>query len=327
MANTFDKIFKEESETLIKAIATKILGITSFDNTEPVTASLQKTIEREPDWLRKICHDDAKKDFIFHGEVHGKDQEIILDRALVYFALLWSAYHLPVRQVVVYIGRKKKLTKMKAKLHLPNIDYRIEIINMYQIPYDLFINSTEPTEVILSILCDFKGEPPEDIITKILERLKTLDKEGLTLEKHLVQLEIIADLRNLQPLLTKIMDAMPITYNIKRDVRYKQGKLEGKLEGIIEGEIKGKLEGIIEGERKAALIKDQKFVINLLLKGIIEVETIAEFADVDVAFAEKTIKSYEKASEMAKSNAFTHEQIAEQAGLMLEVVEKYLKKH
>ena len=54
MAHEFDKIFKEESETLIKAIATKVLGITNFSNTQPVTASLQKTLEREPDWLRRV---------------------------------------------------------------------------------------------------------------------------------------------------------------------------------------------------------------------------------------------------------------------------------
>ena len=84
MGNIFDKIFKEESEILIKAIASKILGIGNSERTEPVTASLQKTIEREPDWLRKICHTDKSKDYIFHGEVHGKDEAIILDRNLIY---------------------------------------------------------------------------------------------------------------------------------------------------------------------------------------------------------------------------------------------------
>jgi hypothetical protein len=40
MANIFDKIFKEESEILIRAIATKILNIKNFDRTEPVMTTL-----------------------------------------------------------------------------------------------------------------------------------------------------------------------------------------------------------------------------------------------------------------------------------------------
>jgi hypothetical protein len=34
MANLFDRIFKEEAEVLIKAIATKVLGITDFEQVE-----------------------------------------------------------------------------------------------------------------------------------------------------------------------------------------------------------------------------------------------------------------------------------------------------
>jgi hypothetical protein len=306
MANTFDKIFKEESEILIKAIATKILGIDSFDKTEPVTATLQKTIEREPDWLRKICHDDKRKDYIFHGEVHGKDQAIILDRNLVYYSLLWSSYHLPVRQVVVYIGRKRKLTKMNGNLTHPNVQFRFEIINMYEVPYEIFINSDEPAEVILSILCDFKDESAETIIPKILNRLKELDDSGLKLEKHLVQLEIIADLRNLQPLLTKIMDTMPITYDLKRDIRYNQGKDLGKVEGKLE--------------------EKQLFVVRLLQEEGINKDKISNFADVSLAFVEKTQKAYEKGLQMIENKKCTVKNIVEATGLMQEVVEKYILK-
>ena len=306
MANTFDKIFKEESEILIKAIATKILGIGDFDNTEPVTATLQKTIEREPDWLRKICHDDKKRDYIFHGEVHGKDQAIILDRNMVYYSLLWSSYHLPVRQVVVYIGRKRKLTKMKGYLQHPNMDYRFDIINMYEVPYEIFINSDEPAEVILSILCDFKDEPAETILPKILNRLKELDDSGLKLEKHLVQLEIIADLRNLQPLLTKIMDTMPITFDLKRDIRYNQGKSEGKFEGKIE--------------------EKQMLIIRLLKMNNYTYEAIANIAGTSLDFVEKTQKGYHKGLQMIENKKNTVQHIIEATGLMQEVVETYILK-
>lgn len=318
MANEFDKIFKEESEILIKAIATKVLGIKDFNNTQPVTASLQKTIEREPDWLRRVCHEDVNQDYIFHGEVHGKDQAVILDRNLIYYGLLWYNYHLPVHQVVVYIGRKKKLSKMKALLIQRNMNFRFDIINMHEVPYEIFINSTEPAEVILSILCDFKGQSPNIILPLILERLRELDKGGLVLEKHFVQLEIIANLRNLQPLLTKIMETMPITYDLRKDIRYKQGKLEGKIEGKLEGKIEGKIE--------AALAKDQTFVISLLSNGISPLEKIADLTLLDLDFVKMTKARFERALKMATSKKYTGEDITKATGLVSEVVEKWVLK-
>ena len=50
MANEFDKIFKENAKQLILAVARKVLGITGLENAEEVKATLQKTLERAPDW-------------------------------------------------------------------------------------------------------------------------------------------------------------------------------------------------------------------------------------------------------------------------------------
>ncbi len=313
MAHEFDKIFKEESETLIKAIATKVLGIKHFSNTQPVTASLQKTLERDPDWLRRVCHPNPKDDYIFHGEVHGKDEAVILDRDLVYYGLLWHKYHLPVRQVVVYIGRKKKLKHIKSELKLLNLKFNIEVINMHEVSYDLFINSSIPEEVMLAILCDYKGKSKEEIIIQILQRLKKLNKGGLNLEKNLVQLDIISSLRNLQPLLTKILTDMPIIIDISKDMRFKQGRQEGKVEGRQ------------EGRQEGALIKDQNVVINMLQKGIEPLEAVAEFADVELAFAIKTKAAYLQAVSLLEKGKITTTHIAEKTGLMLEVVEKLKK--
>jgi predicted transposase YdaD len=317
MAHEFDKIFKEEAETLIKAIATKVLGISSFSHTQPVTASLQKTLERDPDWLRRVCHPDPKDDYIFHGEVHGKDEAIILDRDLVYYALLWHNHHLPVRQVVVYIGRKKKITHIKSELTLLNLSFKIEVINMHEVPYDLFIHSNVPEEVMLAILCDFKGKSAIEIVTQILKRVKHLNKSDLNLQKNLVQLEIISSLRNLQPLLTKILATMPITFDIRKDLRFKQGRQEGKQEG--------RQEGKQEGRQEEALIKDQTFVINLLQKGIESLETIAEFATVEMAFVVKTKAAYLMALPLLSKKNKSAQSVADQTGLMLEVVEKLKK--
>ncbi len=125
-------------------------------------------------------------------------------------------------------------------------------------------------------------------------------------EKHLVQLEIIANLRNLQPLLTKIMETMPITYDLRKDIRYKQGKLEGKLE--------------------AALAKDQTFVISLLINGISPLENIADLTLLDLDFVKMTKSSYERALNMILSKKYSVEDIEKTTGLVREVVEKWVLK-
>jgi hypothetical protein len=138
MANEFDKIFKENAKQLISAVARKVLGIEGLENAEEVKATLQKTLEREPDWLLKIVRPIPSESSIFHGEIQTDDVKNMLDRKLVYFALLWSEHHLPVRQVVVYIGRKKKPTNMlrNTRLLLPNIDF-----SLHSAPLSSFFNN------------------------------------------------------------------------------------------------------------------------------------------------------------------------------------------
>ena len=308
MANEFDRIFKENARVLISAVARKVLGIEGLENAEEVKATLQKTIEREPDWLLKIVNPALGESTIFHGEIQTDDVTNMLDRKLVYFALLWSEHHLPVRQVVIYIGRKKKPTNIlrTSRLVLPNIDFRIEVINIRDVPYDLFINSDVPKEVIIAILCDFKSKPQVEVLKQIVLRLKELDKnEELTFGKHIVQLEILSSLRNLQPLLTKTIDAMPLVYDLNKDIRFNQGIEKGIEKGVEKGE----------------LIKSQKSVIHLLKKEKFSFETIADFAEVDLEFVRETHKSYLLTLSMLKNNCSLDEIVAK-TGLFIEVIQK-----
>lgn len=119
-------------------------------------------------------------------------------------------------------------------------------------------------------------------------------------------MEIIAKLRKLHPLLIKIIDTMPIIFNLRKDPRFKEGRQEGRQE--------------------IALIKDQNFVINLLQKGIESIETIAEFADVDLSFVEKTKAAYLAAIPLIKKGNATLQVVADKTGLKLEVVEKLKNK-
>ena len=64
----------------------------------------------------------------------------------------------------------------------------------------------------------------------------------------------------------------------------------------------------------------------MLERGIESLETIAEFADAELAFVQKTKAAYLSALALLKKGKKTPEAIADQTGLMLEVVEKIKKK-
>jgi predicted transposase/invertase (TIGR01784 family) len=85
-------------------------------------------------------------------------------------------------------------------------------------------------------------------------------------------------LRNLQEETIKQSEAMAITYDIKKDVRYQQGREEG----ILEGKEKGKKEGKEEGEEK----KQLEIARNMKKAGM-SVEQIAEFTGLTQARIKK----------------------------------------
>ncbi|GAB4417299.1 MAG: hypothetical protein OHK0039_27460 [Bacteroidia bacterium] len=77
--------------------------------------------------------------------------------------------------------------------------------------------------VILSVLCDYGGHAPDDVIHQILRRLKQLHDSGQRIDKYLLQLEIFSNLRKLHPQTIQQIDDMAFTYDLIQDLRYQQG--------------------------------------------------------------------------------------------------------
>ena len=98
---------------------------------------------------------------------------------------------------------------------------------------------------------------------------------------------------------------MSITYDIRKDVRFKQGNQEGKKE--------------------EALIKSQEFIITLLQNSTYPIDTIANLVKVTVDFVQKTKAGYEKTLLMLQDESNTVQKIATETGLMLEVVQDLKK--
>ena len=74
----FDRVIKENIEALFLALSEKLLGI-KISNPVDLPEKLQTTVEREPDFLKKVSSDDGS-DFILHLEFQTSDESKMVYR-------------------------------------------------------------------------------------------------------------------------------------------------------------------------------------------------------------------------------------------------------
>lgn len=106
------------------------------------------------------------------------------------------------------------------------------------------------------------------MVAKILKTLKSNTKSKKRLQKFIFQLEILANLRNLQPEIINNISNMAIHYDITTDLRYQEGIEIGIEQGIEQGDLK----------------RLTKMVRNLLAKGKLSLQEIADVAETDIDF-------------------------------------------
>jgi predicted transposase/invertase (TIGR01784 family) len=277
MANHYDRIFKENIEPMIPIIAERVFGIEKIEKSEDLKDKLQYTLEKEADYLQKIIHDNPAEDYILHLECQVKDDPKMLSRMFLYRAILFHLFGLPVRQFILYIG--KNPSQMNTVLDQERLVYSFQLQNVNQIEYEHFLASNVPEEVILAILADFKGNNPEQIIRKIVGRLKELSDQSLRLTKYEKQLEILSKLRNLQKQTIQTITTMGWEYELETDIRYLQGVEKGTVQGIEQG--------IERGIEQGKLASNIEFVKKLLEDSDFSIKKIASMVGVSIEFVEK----------------------------------------
>ena len=239
-SKSFDKILKENLEEILLPLSKKLLGF-EIIKSELLPEKLQTTIEREPDFLR-IVETENKERFILHLEFQTNNDPDMIYREAEYKAILQRKYRLTVRQYVIFLGNKKP--SMQTMLPETQQITGYELKNIHDLSYDSLTTSEIPEEIILAILGDFHQIAPEVVIRQIIDRLQQVSRSELELKKYVRQLNILSRLRRLDKETIKITEAMPITYDIKKDYLFQQG---------IE-------QGIEQGMRK----KQREMIINLL---------------------------------------------------------------
>ena len=215
----FDKIIKENIEAVFLALSEKLLGI-KINNPVDLPEKLQTTVEREPDFLKKVSSDDGSE-FILHLEFQTSDEPKMVYRMAEYKALLQRKFELPVRQFVVYLGTRNP--KMRTELTKEEKITGFTLKNIHGLPVDQTLASDIPEEIILSILADYPKANAEQVIASIITRLRAVATDEASLKKSVQQLLVLSRLRKLSERTKKQADAMPITYDIEQDYLYKQG--------------------------------------------------------------------------------------------------------
>ncbi|GAB3705118.1 hypothetical protein GCM10027592_37180 [Spirosoma flavus] len=249
--NQYDKIVKENIESIIPALMNSVLGFKVRDAVT-IKEKLQQTKEKEADALR-IITDPAGHKFILHLEFQVDNYSKMIYRMIDYWGLLKSKYGLPVRQFVIFIGSDKP--NMQAMLAEDGNYFQFQLISVHQYDYLHFLSSNSPEEVILAILSDFGEEKPEKALSQIIHRLEETTTDQQTFQKHLRQLRVLSKLR----------------------------KLDLKFDDMIRN-----MDKYIDEENDYLYIRgQQKIVANLLKKLNLTIDQIADIAEVSVDFVKK----------------------------------------
>lgn len=167
-------------EALILPLADQLLGL-SLGPTEELPDDLQTTLERKPDLLKRV--NDDEESYLLHIEFQTKAEKAMADRMLLYYALLWEKYREPIKQFVVFIGPSKP--RMVTVLQHDKPNYCFTLVDIRQIDHrSLLDQATQPEEVVLAILSNFKKSEVATVIPGILRRLQQLASEEQKLRRY-----------------------------------------------------------------------------------------------------------------------------------------------
>jgi hypothetical protein len=183
----------------------------------------------------------------------------MLFRMLEYKAMLMRKFpNKKILQYVIFLGSNPpRMINLYESDHLM---FRYNLAWLQQVDYKKFVNSSHPEEIVLAVLADFGKDGADQVAETIFEQVRKQAATELEFQRYMEQLRILSNIRNVQPLIEKIMEKVARFFVEERDPFYKKGKLEGKL------------------------IQQRQFVRNLLESGFTDLAKIASLADVTMAF-------------------------------------------
>jgi predicted transposase/invertase (TIGR01784 family) len=236
MANEYDKVLRESIKEPKHNLLKQLLGVDAVHIRAVPQKVRQTIVEREADTVLEVETIKGDK-FIVHIEWQSTNDSRMHLRMARYDLLLMESYHYDVMGVVVYVGNEKLTMKDGFKSFGSQYTYILKDIREFA--PEVFLSSNDPGELVLAILAGWKDG--KTVIQEILRKLRILTRgDNVAFKEKVKHLELIAQLRgkSLQEQIIKEEENMPITIDIRKDLRFQQGMREGieagKKEGIQE---------------------------------------------------------------------------------------------
>ncbi|OQX11941.1 MAG: hypothetical protein BWK73_16240 [Thiothrix lacustris] len=278
-----DIISKSVLGHLAADIANLLLGLgVDMDSVELLDTEQQRVEQRRADLVARMRRQADGQDFILHIEIQNQNDSTMPLRMLRYFTDIQLAHPgYTVHQHLIYIGRER-LT-MPDHFNAPTLTYHYPILDMHNVDCSVLLQQDTPDALVLAILCDFKGQPAQDMVNYIVLRLRELmgdDERGF--RNYFEMLETLAENRDLQPNI-KEAEQMLTQVDVTKFASYSWGMRDGIEKGIE----KGRQEGIEKGRLEGELKKAQEVARNLLQLGVIPEEDIARIAGLPVEEVQK----------------------------------------
>ena len=152
----------------------------------------------------------------------------------------WRCYHYfgsisqqwpeaDVIQVVIYLG-SAPLT-MQAAIAKPTCKFHYEILNLQEVPAEVFIDSPVDAERILAVVS--KSDDPRATIRRILASWKGMPENQL--RENIDRLRTLSQLRKHEIMTIEEVRRMPFEIDVTDTELYQLGQEEGKAKGKEEG--------------------------------------------------------------------------------------------
>ncbi len=270
----YDVLFRDNIFNIILPIADDLLEM-QVGNPEPFITDIVRTTKREPDYVGKFSDSDGEAGLL-HIELQTKDDKKMVHRMREYQCLYEGRFEIPMYQYCIYLGDKpsKMATELKQRIPKASNHYSYKLIELRNYASRLFIESDTPEMVLLAVLGNFGKENPGDVIAAILNKLKQLAENNNLLGKYVNQLNTLSKLRNLQEETLQQIKAMPIHFDITKDVLYNEGIEKGIEKGIEQG---------IEQERERQRHQqNEKGVLAMLKSGKLTTVEIAHLMEITI---------------------------------------------
>ena len=144
------------------------------------------------------------------------------------------------------------------------------------------MESDIPEIIVSAILGDLGKSTAQDVAIAAAQRINALEEGELKKKKLFKQLRIVSNIRNLAPLIDKVMENITQYFVPERDPWYNKGFQLGEEKG----KEKGKELGKELGKKLGKELGNRDFTARLLLKTDHSDDLIAILADVSVEYVE-----------------------------------------